>query len=301
MTTPVKLLQADITTPIEFVSGGQFISDSPWIHSRRMIDSFEMIIGVKETLYIEQEGIQYAVRPGDLLLLLPNRIHQGYAPSLKGLSFYWFHFICLGEHRIVDFQTVADDIYLLQTNSESHRFNTSVYIPLFFTPSTIERINIIFQQLQHLNNSDYTTHFGVHYFLTSLLIELSEQTIASFHPEISQSEGDNNLARIMEWVRIHALDPISVTTIADKFSYNKDYLSRYFKKKTGMNLLEYIHVLKISKAKDLLFHTTHSIKEISYLVGIRDEKYFMKLFKKYEKITPTEFRKAYYMTHMNKD
>jgi YesN/AraC family two-component response regulator len=50
-----------------------------------------------------------------------------------------------------------------------------------------------------------------------------------------------------------------------------------------MNVLEYLHYLKIRKAKELLSSTSYSIKEISYQVGINDEKYFMRLFKKIKK------------------
>lgn len=65
-----------------------------------------------------------------------------------------------------------------------------------------------------------------------------------------------------------------------------------------MCMQEYIHKLKISKAKELLY-SGQSIKEIAYSLGFQDEKYFMRLFKKYENVTPTEFRKAYYRTYIN--
>ncbi|MGI8384332.1 helix-turn-helix domain-containing protein [Robertmurraya sp. P23] len=66
-----------------------------------------------------------------------------------------------------------------------------------------------------------------------------------------------------------------------------------------MNVLEYLHYLKIRKAKELLSSTSYIIKEISYQVGIYDEKYFMRLFKKHENMTPSEFRKAYSRINLN--
>ncbi len=46
------------------------------------------------------------------------------------------------------------------------------------------------------------------------------------------------------------MEEISVTDVAQKFMYNKDYLSRFFfKKKDRFTLQEYIHLMKISKAK----------------------------------------------------
>ncbi len=109
----MQLLKTNVSKPIEFVSGGQFISDIPWTHSRRMIDSYEIIIGVKEILYIQQDDTHYEVKPGDVLLLLPNLVHQGFAPSVKGISFYWFHFICPEELCIVADHTLAEEYFPL--------------------------------------------------------------------------------------------------------------------------------------------------------------------------------------------
>jgi YesN/AraC family two-component response regulator len=60
-------------------------------------------------------------------------------------------------------------------------------------------------------------------------------------------------------------------------------------------------MIKISKAKELLIRTNESIKMIAFAIGINDEKYFMRLFKKYEKVTPSEFRQAYYRVLMNNE
>lgn len=58
--------------------------------------------------------------------------------------------------------------------------------------------------------------------------------------------------------------------------------------------------MKIVKAKEMLSLSEKNVKEISYLLGFKDEKYFMKLFKRYENLTPSEYRQAYHKTHLNK-
>lgn len=292
-------VKANIKTPTEFISGGQFVSEIPWIHSKRNIDSFEIIIGVNKNLYMQQGDTRYEVMPGNVLLLLPGHTHQGYSYCDANLSFYWFHFHLTGDYKIIDMDTMDQDVSTFRTDPDSHRNISDIYIPIFSKPPGIERINILFNQLLHVVNSNYYTFYSGHYLLTSLLIELSEQTITNFNVPQNKVSQDMNLAKIMEWTRIHAMGDITVSSIAEKFNYNRDYLSRFFKQKSGMNLQEYIHLQKISKAKDLLSRSTQNIKDIAQTVGIRDEKYFMKLFKKYEKMTPTEFRQAFYRTHMN--
>ncbi|MCI2255727.1 AraC family transcriptional regulator [Domibacillus sp. PGB-M46] len=60
-------------------------------------------------------------------------------------------------------------------------------------------------------------------------------------------------------------------------------------------------MLKLSKAKDLLTLSDESIGSIARTVGISDERYFMRLFKQYEKLTPSEYRKAYHRIQLNKE
>jgi AraC-like DNA-binding protein len=293
----MKYLKLDIQQPVEYISGGRFITEIPWTHTKRNIDSYELIIGVTETLYIEQGDTQYEVKPGQALLILPNISHHGYHICNKNLSFYWFHFIC--SKAIIDNQTLNDEILAMRTYPDSSSYIKEIYLPIFTTSSAIERINILSNQLLHVDNSNYYTRMSMNYLMTSLLIELSEQTISELLLNSKDGQSDIRINEIMEWTRINAIDGITVSEIAEKFNYHKDYLSRLFKRKTGITLQEYIHMLKLSKAKDLLSGTRLNIKEISDRIGIGDEKYFMRLFKKYEKLTPTEYRKAFYEVHLN--
>lgn len=52
-------------------------------------------------------------------------------------------------------------------------------------------------------------------------------------------------------------------------------------------------------AKNLLTNRTLSIYRIADMCGFSDEKYFMKLFKRYEGITPTQYRKAFHQKKIN--
>ncbi|MFB5663227.1 AraC family transcriptional regulator [Alteribacillus sp. HJP-4] len=293
-------LKTSVTRPIEFISAGQFMSDESFRHDKRKIDSYELIIGVNKTLYIQQGKEKYEVKPGQALLICPEEVHQGYKDCEEDLSFFWVHFIGPDEAQYIDEVQMFKDISPLRKSPGSRKVNTDVYIPTFSTIQEPDRMNILFRQLLHVDNANYYTRLSANYLLTSLLIELSEQTITNFFYDKNQKQVDYNLVQMMEWTRIHAFEKISVQKVAETFNYNKDYLSRMFKRETGMNLNEYINLLKMSKAKELLSRTNKSIKEIAGVVGLYDEKYFMKLFKKYEGLTPTEYRKAFYSTHWNK-
>ncbi len=294
----MQLLNVDIRQPLEFLSAGQFISLHPWTHSRRVIDSYEIIIGVKGTLHIQQHESRYAVGPGCVLLLLPEETHYGYLPSDGELVFYWLHFLCPGNARISGEDDWAVVRRQLQSNEYIASKNDSVYLPIYFRCSTFDRIEILFHQLQHLANTNLHHRSALHFVTTSLFLELAEQA-ASNHSSGTSPDLDPFISDIVEWIRVHVSEPLTASVIADKFGYNRDYLSRLFKKAMGMNLQEYILAQKLSRAKSLLAGSNRTVKQIAHDVGFSDEKYFIRLFRKYEHLTPTGYRNAYYRKHLN--
>lgn len=100
----------------------------------------------------------------------------------------------------------------------------------------------------------------------------------------------DRIRAISEYVQENYSDPeLSVGTIAARFGMNAAYLSRAFKDSTGTNLLEFIHRTRIAASKKLL--PEHPIKEVSTLVGFADAQSFVRTFRKYETISPAEFRR----------
>jgi YesN/AraC family two-component response regulator len=135
--------------------------------------------------------------------------------------------------------------------------------------------------------------------LTSLAIELTEQTLSQASGKKGNMDGKEKLSTIIEWLNIHYTGHISLTSAAYEFNYTKEYLARYFKKHMGMSMQEYINKIRIAKARELLIQSDKNVKEISSELGFSDDKYFLRLFKQHEKITPREYRRAYYKLHMN--
>ncbi len=68
------------------------------------------------------------------------------------------------------------------------------------------------------------------------------------------------------------------------------YLSRYFKKCTGMKLSDYITKVRIERAKSLLRSSEHTVQDISLFCGYNNISNFHKSFKKYTNMTASEYR-----------
>ncbi|MEB5480596.1 AraC family transcriptional regulator [Shouchella clausii] len=285
--------------PVRYASAGRVETMKPFCHPTRTLDSYVLLIGIRGSLFIEQEGQLYEVGPGHTLLLKKGIKHRGIKPSKPGLSYYWFHFN-LDNHRAtyLDKKQMDEQIMRFRQEPYSHILASFIFIPTFFKPPAIERLNILFNQLTDLAQGGCRTHLGASYIMTSLLIELSEQLIASYASPLTKTSLQRDLSHIMEWIRVYANQPLTVKRVSDQFNYNPDYLTRQFKQHIGMSLQKYITLVKMTKAKDILSRTRRTIKEVAADVGIQDEKYFMRLFKKTEGMTPTAFRKAFYRIHL---
>lgn len=67
-----------------------------------------------------------------------------------------------------------------------------------------------------------------------------------------------------------------------------------FKKTAHISLKRYINEVRINEAKNILISTEYSLKEIAFQCAFNDEKCFLKVFKKIEGVSPTEYKKAFF-------
>lgn len=74
--------------------------------------------------------------------------------------------------------------------------------------------------------------------------------------------------------------------------YSSQYVSKQFKKETGLTFLEYLQKVRIKKSCELLIGSELSVLEAAYQVGYDDLKYFQEIFKKIVGMSPREYRKA---------
>ncbi len=85
--------------------------------------------------------------------------------------------------------------------------------------------------------------------------------------------------------------PGTIASYAEEANISENYLSRLVKKSTGRSVGAWIDIVRIQRAKRLLSSTNLSIIDIAASVGIEDQSYFSRLFKKETGITPSAFRK----------
>ncbi|MBB6673988.1 response regulator transcription factor [Cohnella nanjingensis] len=111
-----------------------------------------------------------------------------------------------------------------------------------------------------------------------------------------RSQGQDNRAvidKIHQYVQARLTGELSREEIAHHVFLNPAYLSRLYKKETGIALSEYIMQARMNKTKTLLVETNRKVSDIAETVGYQNISHFAKVFRKTVGIGPKEFRKRY--------
>ena len=108
------------------------------------------------------------------------------------------------------------------------------------------------------------------------------------------SQGDATAAKMktaLEYINKNYHSDLNMAVVSNYISMNYSLFSAEFKNYTGTNFVNYVRDLRMKEAKELLFETDLKVNEISAKVGYDNEKHFMKSFKAYVGVSPSEYRK----------
>lgn len=106
----------------------------------------------------------------------------------------------------------------------------------------------------------------------------------------SLPQDSEQMNEILQYIREHYSEHITLTDLAKKFNFNYYYLSTYISTKFAGNFSEYLNNIRIDKAKQLLIKQDIPVAEVGSMVGYTDNSYFARVFKKGVGVTPREYR-----------
>lgn len=109
--------------------------------------------------------------------------------------------------------------------------------------------------------------------------------------EDEMQKGWTIIEKINRYVKEHYRENIGRNEIAAEFYLAPEYLSKMYKKQTGISLKDYISEYRIEQAKILLKKGNLMISDVAEEVGFDNFTYFSTLFKKYTGMTPNQYRK----------
>jgi len=114
--------------------------------------------------------------------------------------------------------------------------------------------------------------------------------------EKSAGSGDRQMEitkRAIAYANDHYLEDIKLLDVAESMGVSYHHLSHTFKAVSGFSFREYLTLLRVNKARELLRDETLNITRISSSSGFSEHKHLDAAFKKYFATTPTQYRKKY--------
>lgn len=85
--------------------------------------------------------------------------------------------------------------------------------------------------------------------------------------------------------------PLSLEEVAAQINLSPTYLSKKFRKTTGVTFKEYVNYIRIKQAVQALLTTDDSITKIAVDCGFNSSNYFKDIFRKVNGVSPRAFRK----------
>lgn len=146
-------------------------------------------------------------------------------------------------------------------------------------------INKIFVTLRSEDEASKMIASGILY---EILIELYTNLFNK--NGFDNPNGNAIINEVKRYIDNHYNQDITIEELSNLVDVTPQYLCKQFKRYVNLRPFQYIALKRIQNAKKMLSNDTLSINDIAHLVGYHDCSYFCSIFKKYEMISPSEFR-----------
>lgn len=237
----------------------------------------EIVRVVSGKLKMYLDGKKIIVSPGDILFINQEIIHG------------FFPIDCV--YEIINFD--ADEI-LMRTSlcKDALRIFTSSHVSVLpFHPTEDAAIHHLANQLftfASVESSDY----GL--LVLGALFELLGTIYAKHHyTENYKSSTNAKLFKpLLEFIEKSYMKPITLAEMAQVSGMSTSHFSVLFREFFRQTPIDYLNSYRIERACLLLINSDLPVTEVAYQCGFNDSAYFVKVFKKYKKMTPKKYRMA---------
>jgi len=98
------------------------------------------------------------------------------------------------------------------------------------------------------------------------------------------------LGAVEEYVRAHLTDRLTLTDVSRVAGLERKYFSAYFHSKVGISFTEWLRLLRVSRAVELMKVREVSIPRLAFASGYRDVRTFERAFKRVVGIPPAMYK-----------
>jgi AraC-like DNA-binding protein len=197
--------------------------------------------------------------------------------------------LAIDQAKIKETLHFLNERYPKEGNSQFWHLN---YLNYFFY-NNVELATTINKLIKECMSTSITKDILADLTLQELLIRIIQTQTAKAIDDGLFLDSNNPITHVVEYIRMNLKENISLKKLSEKSCMSTTSFYRLFKRELGMSPIEFVLHEKIRCAKQLLKNPTIQINEVCYLSGFEDSNYFIRLFKKYEGITPKQYQLLY--------
>lgn len=232
---------------------------------------------------IKIEGRQYEIEQGDMIMLNPTEL---FCCTVDGNCFHERIVLHVNETILKNFTIDCDSLFRTFHKRQKGIGNKISARTVIKNEIDSELVKL----LQLSKEPDEGKNILCVCKVVEILAKLSD-VMTPFSANSNEKVLTNPLVnKVINYLNEHFEEDLSIAYIAEKFSIDKSYLSHLFKKCVGISLWSYVIFRRIYRFNDLV-RENHSIEENCYKVGFQNYSNFYRLYKKYMKMTPMQFKK----------
>lgn len=160
------------------------------------------------------------------------------------------------------------------------------------TPSSLDAI-LNRMHMELICDNAYGNYFASSY-INEFILEFAKQCGLVFASGASETAGDvyeRNMNIIRDYVEYHFMYRITMEDLCNLVHVTPQHLCRIIKTCTGKRPTEYINIVRIEKAKNMLAGTDETIETVALWSGFENNNYFCRTFKKLVGMTPKQYRR----------
>lgn len=246
--------------------------------------SMEIVYLYQGEMDVTINSKKYRLSTGDFIIINSADIHatQCYEHATILLLQIPFDFL---QHAIPDYDNVRFSL--------GKNYSDTPVCSAACTSETAQEIRHILTSMGSLYQQKpqgYSLRFSSLLYEFLYLLVIHYQVPIDSTAKIQSQKNLKRLEPVLQYVKKHYQETISLEEAAALASLNCEYFCRFFKKNMGTTLTTYINSVRLAHVCEDLKNTDYNIGTILEQNGITNYKLFMKNFKQLYHCTPKEFR-----------
>ena len=219
--------------------------------------------------YLEMDIASYVVRPGSMIYIARDVLHNYGSRQGAWWSGYWVHFAGAAGDMLCD-QLFAQPFELLDVGFDD--MLVSIYEDML-------------RQLEKCGNENLLGGIYAAQAARYLLPLASRLRKTAYKFEGPQ----NMMESILNFMYTNLSKPISLSMLAEYSHLSKSHLVRLFNQQTGFTPMQYYNIARMKEACRRMLRGEKNILEIALSLGFDNQYYFTTMFKRTFGYSPTQF------------